>query len=287
MRASLPSTINIVQNIEGDVGLIEGDPIHIYQILINLCTNAVHAMREKGDILEVSLSKINRGDAEMQHPGLPPGSYVRLTVSDNGPGMTSAVLGRIFDPYFTTKEKGEGTGLGLAVVHGIVKSHGGIITVYSEPGKGTTFHVYFPRLEGEVPKELEAAKPIATGKERILFVDDEEAILDMGKKILERLGYEVSISKSGTEALELFRAQPDRFDLLITDMTMPNMTGEILATKLLEIRPDVPIILCSGFSEQIGEEKARAFGIRAFLLKPVIGDQLATTIRQVLDQQKK
>ncbi|MBN1841088.1 MAG: response regulator [Deltaproteobacteria bacterium] len=216
---------------------------------------------------------------------LAPGPYVRLTVSDTGHGMDRGVMERIFDPFFTTKEPGRGTGMGLAVVHGIVKSHGGAITVNGEPGEGTTFDVYLPRLESHTAlEEALTAEPVARGKEqRILFVDDEEQIVRMGQQMIERLGYSVTARTSSGEALEAFRYEPEKFDLVITDQTMPNMTGAELAQKLMGISPDIPIILCTGFSEVMPEEKARAIGIREYLMKPVLAHDLGRAIRRVLD----
>jgi CheY-like chemotaxis protein len=199
--------------------------------------------------------------------------------------MDQSVMSRIFEPYFTTKESGKGTGLGLAVVHGIVKSYKGDIRVYSEPGKGTAFHVYLPVLKSQVEaEEIDAAVIIQTGTERILLVDDEEPIVRLEKQMLERLGYQVAARTSSIEALEAFRAAPDKFDLVITDMTMPNMTGVQLSQKLLEIRPDIPIIICTGFSTKINDEKAKEFGIRGFVMKPVVMSELIKKIREVLDQ---
>lgn len=218
-----------------------------------------------------------------QYPDLSPGPYSRLTVSDTGHGMDRTVKERIFDPFFTTKGPREGTGLGLATVYGIVKSHRGEITVYSEPGKGTTFHVFLPKVEVELIPSTEALVPLAQGKERILFVDDEEAVVQIGRKMLERLGYEVITSTDGSEALEIFRSQPEQFDLVITDQTMPNITGAELAQELMRIQPDIPVILCSGFSELIDQEKAKAIGIREFVMKPIITRDIGETIRKVLD----
>ncbi len=200
--------------------------------------------------------------------------------------MDRSVMERIFDPYFTTKDKGEGTGLGLSVVHGIVNDYWGAITVYSEPGKGTTFHVYLPRV-AEVEEKGQAESPlggIPTGRERILFIDDNQALVDLGKRMLGRLGYEVVTRTSSIEALELFRAKPDEFDMVITDMTMPNMTGDKLAKEMMKIRPDIPVILCTGFSELISEERAKGLGIRAFVMKPVVKRDMAETVRRVLDE---
>jgi CheY-like chemotaxis protein len=217
--------------------------------------------------------------------GLKPGHYLRLTVSDTGHGIDPATLERIFDPYFTTKEVGKGSGLGLAVVHGIVKRHEGAITVNSEPGVGTDFHVYFPKVESVSAKEVdEVEEPLPKGTERILFVDDEEILVEMGKDVLEWLGYEVSATTSSLQALELFSTHPDRFDVVITDYTMPHMTGADLVKEMMRIRPDIPVILCTGFSERISEAKASDMGIRAFAMKPLNMRDIAETIRRVLDK---
>ncbi|KPK26118.1 MAG: hypothetical protein AMK69_12720 [Nitrospira bacterium SG8_3] len=285
LRASLPSTINIKQHMGANLGTVMTDPTQVNQILMNLCTNAAHAMEKNGGTLEVNLEKVGNGtDVGVRFPGLSPGPYVKLTVSDNGHGMAPEVKERIFDPYFTTKEKGEGTGLGLAMVHGIVKSHGGTITVYSEPEMGATFHVYLPIKETETDQATGSEETIPTGSERILFVDDEQPIVDIAKQMVEQLGYSMVTRTSSLEALELFRAKPDEFDLVITDMTMPNMTGEELANELMFIRPDIPIILCTGFSRSVTEKKAKAMGIQAFILKPILRQELAETIRRVLDE---
>jgi PAS domain S-box-containing protein len=288
LRASLPSTIEISQNIDEECGGIVADPTKIHQVMMNLCTNAYHAMREKGGVLGVTLTEgnIDPGDL-ISDFHLNPGPYVRLTVSDTGHGMDPAVIDRIFEPYFTTKEVGDGTGMGLSVVHRIVKDCGGDIRVYSEPGEGTTFHVYLPRIDtSAIAPETVPTEPAPRGKEHILFVDDEEQIVHMVRQMLERLGYHVTGRTSSVEALQAFRAQPEKFDLVITDQTMPNMTGAALATKLLGIRPDTPIILCTGFSEVISEKKAKSVGIRGYVMKPVVQTQIANTIRQVLDQEK-
>jgi CheY-like chemotaxis protein len=200
--------------------------------------------------------------------------------------MDSETLEHIFDPYFTTKEVGEGTGLGLSVVHGIVTTHNGVITVESEPGKGTTFHVYFPVIEKDAETQEEDQGPLPTGNERILFVDDEEVIVDIGEKTLGQLGYDVVTKTSSLEALELFRADPGRFDLVITDMTMPKMTGDQLARELMKIRPDIPIILCTGFSPKISGKRAKEIGIKAFAMKPLVRRDMANIVRKVLDAGK-
>ncbi|MBW1767380.1 MAG: response regulator, partial [Deltaproteobacteria bacterium] len=271
LRASMPTTIEIRQDIATNGSAILADPTQIHQILMNLCTNAHHAMREKGGILEVNVSNMEVGGNELAtYPNLKPGPYIKLSISDTGDGMDQSTLERIFDPYFTTKEKGVGTGMGLAVVHGIVKSHDGAITVSSEQGKGTTFDVLFPRVQKDIEHEVEAFEPLPSGNERILFVDDEKALADLGKQMLGRLGYKVFTRTSSIEALEAFRADPYKFDLIITDMTMPNMTGDVLAEEIMAIRPDIPIMLCTGFSERITKENAKKIGIREFAMKPLI-----------------
>jgi PAS domain S-box-containing protein len=286
LRSSIPTSIKISQSIDKECGDILADPTQIYQVLTNLCTNAYHAMREKGGVLEVSLleEEISPDDSK-SNLDLFPGKYLKLTVSDTGHGMDQAVIKRIFDPYFTTKPFGEGTGLGLAITHGIVKSCGGGIQVYSKPGEGTTFHVYIPLIEeSSYAQQSISTEPIRKGNKSILLVDDEDQIVRMVQETLRGLGYHVTPHTSSVEALEAFRAQPDKFDLVITDMTMPNMTGAELAPKLLDIRPDIPIILCTGFSEEINKEKAKAMGIREYILKPVVRDVIARTIRKVLDE---
>jgi len=286
LRASLPTTIEIRRDIETDLGTVLGDPSQIHQVLMNLCTNAGHAMRDKGGVLEVTLGNVELNSAFIaSHPDADTGFYVKLTVRDTGHGMTPDVLERIFEPYFTTKEKGVGTGLGLSVVHGIVKNHGGIITAESESGKGTTFKVYLPFIREQVKKpEVDIEAVLLTGHERILFVDDEQFLVDIGKRSLEHLGYQVVPRTSSIEALELFRNQPEKFDLVITDMTMPNMTGESLALELMKIRDDIPIILCTGYSERISEGRAKTLGIREFVMKPLVIRDLANIIRKVLDR---
>jgi PAS domain S-box-containing protein len=283
LRASLPVTIEIRQNIESNLATVEAEPTQIQQIIMNLCTNARHAMMEEGGILEISLSEIELDyRTASQYRDLSPGKYVRLTVSDTGIGMEEYVTERIFDPYFTTKEKGVGTGLGLSVVQGIVKSYGGEVTVYSEPGKGTTFRVYIPAIQKEVIGPKDEIEPLPIGTEHILFVDDEPSLVDIGRQMLEHLGYDVTTRTSGIEALELFKAEADRFDLVITDMTMPHMTGDKLAGELMQIRPDIPVIICTGFSEVTSEEKAKRMGIKAFAMKPLVMKDLANIVREAL-----
>lgn len=282
LRASLPTTIEIRQNIASE-SLVVGDPTQIHQVLMNLCTNAGHAMQEKGGILEVSLTDVHLEEELLsRHPKVIADSYVRLTVSDTGHGMPNYVLERIFDPFFTTKERSKGTGMGLSVVHGIVENHGGIISVSSEPGKGATFNVYLPVFIDETMIAVDSEKSLPEGSERILLVDDELPVVETGKHVLETLGYDVTTRTSSVEALELFKVKPDSFDLVITDMTMPNMTGDKLAKELLNIRPDIPIIICTGYSSLINKEKAQDMGIRAYIMKPMLTHEIAKTIRNVL-----
>jgi two-component system cell cycle sensor histidine kinase/response regulator CckA len=283
LRASLPTTILIQQQIEKDTGIIEADPTQIHQVLMNLCTNAAHAMNGKDGVLQISLSNVELDHAALEMaPDLIPGSYLKLSVRDTGHGIAPDAYEKIFDPYFTTKKKEEGTGLGLAVVQGIVKSHNGAVTVDSEVGKGTTFHVYLPVIMRKITAEEEISTPLPMGHESILFVDDEQPLVEIGKQMLQRLGYTVATRTSSVEALELFKANPDRFDLVITDIVMPNMTGETLAEKMMGIRSDIPVILCTGYSEKITRKDASEMGIQSFLMKPLVMRDLATTVRQAL-----
>ncbi len=285
MRSVLPSTIEIRQSLINK-GLVMADPTQIHQVMMNLCTNAAHAMDKSGGVLEIRLEKVNvEGDALTLKLNRPPGPYLRLLVSDTGQGMTPDVMARIFDPYFTTKEIGRGTGLGLAVVHGIVHGHGGAITCKSSPGIGTTFEIFLPEIlpEEETEKHHEE-KPVPRGSERILFVDDEPSLVTLAEMILSKLGYSVVTKTDSIEALDLFKGDPYSFDLVITDMTMPGMTGDRLAQNLMETRKDIPIILCTGYSEHISEERAKKTGIQAFIMKPFEMRVLAETIRKVLDR---
>ena len=286
LRASIPASIEIIHKIQDDCGHIMGDPTQIHQVIMNLCTNAYQAMQDKGGKLEVILTEIDVGYKEMiDKVGMQPGKHLRLLVKDEGCGMEASVLDRIFEPYYTTKEQGKGTGLGLSVIHGIVKNHGGDITVKSTPGKGTIFQVYLPLIEDVDPDvEFESTDGATKGEERILLVDDEEQIVAMEQQMLENLGYRVTARTDSAEALKVFAEHPQNFDLVITDMTMPHMTGDQLAQKMLDIEPNIPVILCTGFNQVITEEKALAMGIQKFVMKPVVKKELATTIRTVLDQ---
>ncbi|MBW1704476.1 MAG: PAS domain S-box protein [Deltaproteobacteria bacterium] len=285
LRATLPANIEIRRQVKEDMAIVEADSTKIHQVLMNLCTNAAHAMQGKSGVLEVSLKNVQLdADVVLRHKGLAPGPYLLLTVSDTGHGMTPDMVERIFDPYFTTKDKGVGTGMGLAVVHGIVRGYGGAIEVQSEIGEGSTFHVYLPVVEREATKEPEILESLPAGNENILFIDDEPGLVDIGRQMLQRLGYEVVTRTSSIEALELFRTKPDSFDLVITDMTMPQMTGDKLAGEFIKLRPNIPIILCTGYSAYISEEKAKNMGIRAFAMKPLVLRDLAKTVRKVLDE---
>jgi PAS domain S-box-containing protein len=290
LRSTLPATIDIKYENSSERDTVFSDPTQLNQIIMNLGTNAAQAMEEKGGTLEVILTNenIDSGSADA-FPDLAPGRYAKLIVKDTGTGIEPHRMDKIFEPYYTTKEVGKGTGMGLALVHGIVKSHGGLVTVQSETDKGTSFHVYLPLVEGDMDILPETAKDsvrLSTGTERILLVDDEKAAVDVIQAMLERLGYEVTARTSSIEALEAFRNGPDGFDLVITDMTMPNMTGKDLAKKLMSIRPGIPIILCTGFSEKIDERNAEEMGISAYIMKPIVMREFADTIREVLGNKK-
>jgi signal transduction histidine kinase/CheY-like chemotaxis protein len=284
LRPSIPSTIEIHREIARSTRLILADATQIHQILINLCTNALHALEDTGGRIDISLQDVELEESDLgREAGVRAGSFVRLSVGDSGPGIPPDVREKIFDPYFTTKEVGKGTGMGLSIVHGIVKSYGGFIILVTELGKGASFHVFFPALEEGSIAEEENAEIIATGSERILLVDDEQMLAEMVKKMLERLGYEVTARMSSQEALEVFAESPDQFDVVVTDQTMPGMTGLDLAGQLLRIRPDIPIILCTGYSTIISEEAAKAAGVREFALKPLAKRDIARLLRKVLD----
>jgi PAS domain S-box-containing protein len=284
LRASLPSTIEIHQHIENGLGNVLADPTMIHQILMNLGTNAAHAMAEKGGILDVTLSEhtIGTQDAPLC-PNILAGSYLTLCVKDSGQGMESHVMERVFEPFFTTKEKTQGTGMGLAAVHGIVEGHGGCVTVESEVGKGTTFNLFFPvsTQQPDIAKQ-DIVKEVKGGKGLILFVDDEEDIIELGQRMLEYLGYDVVTTKNGNDALQHFLVHPDKFDLVITDQTMPGMTGVELSKKILEKQPNLPIILCTGYSETVNEENAKSMGIKHFMMKPFAFEDLAEAVHNLM-----
>ena len=281
LRASLPTTIDIRQHIDSTAWIL-GDPTQIHQILMNLCTNANHAMQKDGGVLEVHLSNENVSvQKDMRYPELKPGAYLKLTVNDNGCGMSPEIMNQIFDPFFTTKDKSEGTGMGLSLVHGIVQSHGGRIYAESVKGSGSRFDIFFPAIEAVAISENLSEKKIQKGTGHILFVDDEPFLVDLGKEILQTLGYEVTKSNSSTEALKIFKSHPHNFDIVITDMTMPKMAGDELAKNLISIRPDIPIIMCTGYSDAMTEKEALQLGIRAFIMKPLVIEELADVIRDV------
>jgi PAS domain S-box-containing protein len=288
MRSSIPANIDIETKIADDCCYVLADPSQIHQMLLNLCTNAYHAMRETGGNLVVTISRITIApDDYTEDFALKAGTWLKLTVSDTGVGMDKQHVEKIFDPYFTTKKKGEGTGLGLSVVHGIVKSHQAHITVYSEPGIGSEFNVYFPCVQDMVPTTvpLPAPQDIPTGhQERLLIVDDEEPVAGLLKRILEQLNYEVTAVSGSAKALEIFKEKHTDIDLVLTDMSMPGMSGAQLATELLKIKPGLPIVLCTGFSEVVNEENASDMGFSGFLLKPVFKSQLANAVSTALEK---
>ncbi len=284
VRASIPATVRISVNVESESGLVMGDLNQIQQVLMNLCANGADAMLERGGALEVGLSDFSVSEAGGSIDGMRAGLYMKLWVRDTGVGMAPDVISRIFDPFFTTKKPGQGTGLGLSIVHGIVKQHGGYMTVESEPGKGSIFTVYLPKAMRTASQEPASDDDCPGGSERILFVDDEAALTEMGKELLEELGYRVKTCYGPAEALELIRANIRGFDLIITDQTMPHMTGMELSKKILDIAADIPIILCTGFSRLVDGQQAKAAGIRAFVMKPLTKNEIAKTIRKVLDK---
>ena len=285
IRPSIPSTVEIRQEISDCSDTILVDPTQVHQVLLNICTNAAYAMRKEGGVLEIKLVDADPEDNALSpHPVSSRGEYVKLIIKDTGCGMDQEIIDRIFDPYFTTKEIGEGTGMGLAVANGIIANHDGTISVWSKPDEGSTFEVMLPVVECEIPEKDDEDDSMPTGNERILFIDDELSIVQVGKQILERLGYDVVTLTSSVHALELFRAQPGEFDLVITDMTMPRMTGDIIASEMIAIRPDIPIILCTGYSDRISDRGALKMGIREFVMKPLVMKDLAVSVRRVLDR---
>jgi len=286
LRATIPSSIEVQQRIAPDCQPVLADPTRIHQIILNLCTNAAHAMEAKGGTLSVLLENTILGEEEAQNHGLAAGDYVLLVVSDTGHGMGKEVMDHIFEPYFTTKEQGKGAGMGLAIVHGLVKASGGKISVASAIGQGTTFRILFPQVRDKAGEEVLPSTPVSSGQgsERIFVIDDEQAIVAMEKLALERLGYQVRLFADSEEALAVFRADPQGCDLVITDQTMPHLSGMDLAKAFLAIRSDLPIILSTGYSSQASKEDAAKIGIRRFIMKPVNIAELAGAIRELLDQ---
>lgn len=283
MRSSIPATVKIKREITSESAIL-GNPTQVHQIFMNLCTNAASAMENSGGTLEVTVTDVHITGASLDEPDLDPGDYLRIEVSDTGVGIPPEIINSIFEPYFTTKRPGEGTGMGLAVVQGIVESYGGKIFVDSQLGKGTTFSVFLPIVSKRSDLMPETRFDLPSGTEHILLVDDELPIVKMGSQIMERLGYRVTTRTSSIEALALFRSKPDEFDLVISDMTMPNMTGDKLAVEMMRIRPEIPVILCTGYSKTISENHALELGIKAFVYKPMVRKDLANVIRAVLDQ---
>ncbi|CAB1063571.1 hypothetical protein D1BOALGB6SA_8354 [Olavius sp. associated proteobacterium Delta 1] len=286
IRSTIPTTIEVKENIKSH-SLIMGNPSHIHQVFMNLCSNAAQAMEDAGGILEVVLTDVEHNDqSPLPISDLKPGNYMKIAISDTGPGISPDIIGSIFEPYFTTKGVGKGTGMGLALTNGIIESYGGKITVDSELGKKTVFLIYLPITKKHDDYRPYEKEKLSSGIESILFVDDELAIANMGRQLLERLEYRVTVRTSSVEALELFKLKPNDFDLVITDMTMPNMTGDQLAVELMKTRSDIPVILCTGYSNKISEEIAKEIGIKAFAYKPIVNPDLAETVRKVLDEAK-
>jgi nitrogen-specific signal transduction histidine kinase/CheY-like chemotaxis protein len=287
MRATIPSSIEIQSRIDEASGVVLSNSVELHQIIMNLCTNAVHAIGSQAGLLEVDVRNV-RVDPAMRKADLvdlEPGPHVRISVRDSGHGMSPEVMGRIFDPYFTTKDKEIGTGLGLAVVHGIVKKNGGAITVESGVGKGTAFDVYLPAVTVPAPAQVGHDPGIVPGdSERILLVDDEKMLVDIGQQILRRLGYAVVGRTSPIEALKLFKAKPGYFDLVVTDQTMPGMTGDALARELIRIRPGLPVIICTGYSQTIDEKRATGMGVSGFVMKPMLITEISAAVRKALDR---
>jgi len=284
LRSSLPATIEIVQQIPSETETIMADPTQIHQIVMNLCTNAAQSMEETGGRMTVTLAQVGLAAAEARdYPGLEAGDFIKLSIEDTGKGIAPEILEMIFDPYFTTKEEGKGTGLGLSVVHGIIQSYGGGIYVRSKPKLGTTFDVFIPTVKQQPLKEQREHPHLPTGSETILLVDDEQVLLDVGQQTLQMLGYTVLTCNGGQEALELFNRSPQGIDLVISDMTMPKMTGDQLVAHLLHTRPDLPIILCTGFSSKLTNKEAADIGVKALVEKPLVAEKLASLVRKVLD----
>jgi CheY-like chemotaxis protein len=285
IRATLPATIEIRSSLEVDPAVLFADSTQIHQVVMNLCANAEYAMRKEGGILELVLTSVEITEKSVvEFPSVKPGTYLRLTIQDSGQGISARVLERIFEPFFTTKGSGEGTGLGLAVVHGVIVGHGGHISVSSVKGQGTTFTVLLPRLDVVLPAKTDKTEEWPKGSGRVLFVDDEDVLARWGEQLLTHLGYAVVAKTNPHEAVDLFRRQADQFNLVVTDQTMPTMNGEEFVRALQEIRKDIPIILCTGFSHIMTAEKAAQLGLTAFLMKPVSAAGLAHTVKDVLGE---
>jgi PAS domain S-box-containing protein len=285
LRGTLPSTVRMEIDIRAESDAVLADPSQIQQVLVNLATNAEYAMRKKGGTLTIRLDNITVGqEGQVNEADLPKGRYVRLTVQDTGTGMPEKVRTRVFEPFFTTKGPGKGTGMGLAVVYGIVKNHEGDITVESAPGKGAVFNVFLPVAQPAAEAAQEKTARIPGGPEHILLADDEPAILEIMSRMLKTLGYKVTKAQGGPEAWEIFEARPGMFDLVITDQIMPDLTGVALAQKIRRVKPDLPVILFTGYSRPIGEDRAKKCGIRGYIMKPITRHEVADTVRRVLDE---
>jgi signal transduction histidine kinase/ActR/RegA family two-component response regulator len=285
IKASFPPGVEINKHFDEGIGTVLADPTHIHQIVMNLCTNANHAMMKTGGVLDVKLDAVNIDQKSAEKiPNLKKGEYIRLTISDTGHGMDIKTKERIFEPFFTRKEVGSGSGLGLSVVHGIINNYGGAIVVDSSPGKGTTFMIYLPKYGSDaLESDKSSTKPLK-GVEHILFVDDEPEITFMGKKMLENLGYKVSITSDSVIALDEFKKNPDKYSLLVTDQSMPNITGTELAVMMKEIRPKLRVIVITGYADNLSEEVIAQSGISEVILKPMILDDFSKIIRRVLDK---
>jgi nitrogen-specific signal transduction histidine kinase len=280
LRASLPVSIEIKQQLDSEGAMVMADTTQIHQVIMNLSTNAAHAMESAGGVLSIHLKKTAIGSsAEVRQQGVTPGTYLELSVQDTGYGINPAQIERIFEPYYTTKPQGKGTGMGLAMVHGIIKSHGGTISVESKPGQGSLFRMLFPMTTQRHQFEPVKQQSLPGGNESILLIDDEKELTDVGHRMLSRLGYQVTCCTDPLAALETIKTRPEEFDLLITDMTMPQMTGDMLAKEALKIKPDLPVILCTGYSEHMNAEKAAQLGFASFLMKPISISDLACTLR--------
>jgi nitrogen-specific signal transduction histidine kinase len=288
LRSTLPSTIELQRKIDSNVDPVLADPVQIHQVIMNLCTNAGHALEPNGGVLTVSIGKAELPPEIFQrNRELLPGDYLQLSVSDTGCGMNQEVMASIFDPYFTTKPPGHGTGLGLSVVHGIVKDCGGHIAVDSQEGEGTTFTIYLPTVARDKAFELVAkGSSFLGGTETILVVDDEPVVLDVTRTYLEMQGYTVWTEKNSQVALNRFRDNPQAVDILISDVTMPHLTGDVLAAGCLLIRPDLPVILMTGFTDRVSEQSVKQLGVRALMMKPLVGKNFLTLIRRLLDDAK-
>ncbi|MBF0201370.1 MAG: response regulator [Desulfamplus sp.] len=286
LQAMITPDIKIKLTIQNRTSIVMGDPTQVHQVVMNLCANATHALQGQGGIIDISLKEVRLDeDDQLMIPRLKPGSYAKLSVVDNGPGMNKGIAERVFDPFFTTKPHGEGTGLGLSVVHGIVENHEGAVSVESEPGKGAAFHCYFPLIEKEekVNEEPPVIESVYRGSnERILLVDNEKSILEAYGDMLTALGYRLTLKNTSQGALKLFEENPDQFDIVVTDNLMPGMSGKNLARTILDIRPDIPVILCSGTDHGIDREELKGMGIRSFILKPFTQPQIAELIKKTL-----